>query len=48
VIWGSIAASFVVQQVGLPVLTIGEDRSEMWNGAGVRQRVVDLASRLDD
>jgi hypothetical protein len=48
VIWGSVAASFIVQQVGLPVLTSSGDsrnRSEMWNGAGVRERVDNLVSR---
>jgi len=46
VIWGSVAASFIVQQVGLPVLTTSEDGSEMWNRAGVLERVDNLVSRM--
>jgi len=45
VVWGSVAASFIVQQVGLPMLTTSEDGSETWNGAGVRERVDCLVSR---
>jgi len=44
VVWGSVAASFIVQQVGLPVLTTSEDGSETWNGAGVRERVDNLVA----
>ena len=45
-IWGSVAASFIVQQVGLPVLTTNGDGSETWNGSGVRERVDNLVSRM--
>jgi hypothetical protein len=45
VIWGSVAASFIVQQVGLPVLTSSGEGSEMWNGDSVRDRVDNLVSR---
>jgi len=46
VVWGSVAASFIVQQVGLPVLTISAAGPEMWNGAGVHERVGHLVSRI--
>jgi hypothetical protein len=42
VIWGTVAASFIVEQVGLPVMTTREDGTEMWNGDLVRDRVKHL------
>ena len=29
--WGSVAASFVIEQDGLPTLTVADGR-ELWNG----------------
>jgi sugar/nucleoside kinase (ribokinase family) len=44
-IWGSIAASFAIEQVGMPVLGQCED-GEMWNGARVQQRLSEFLQRL--
>jgi len=46
VVWGSVAASFIVQQVGLPMLTTSAEGPEMWNGACVKERVDHLVSRI--
>lgn len=45
VVWASVAASLIVQQVGLPVVTKRDSGSEMWNGASVHGRVEDLIGR---
>ena len=46
VVWGSVAASFIVEQVGLPVLTTRENGTESWNGASFKDRVDDLIRRI--
>ncbi|MCJ1431536.1 hypothetical protein MMC27_000889 [Xylographa pallens] len=38
-IWGSVAASFAIEQVGMPKLSIREDGTELWNGEAVADRV---------
>jgi hypothetical protein len=44
--WGSIAASFAIEQVGMPVL--GHDgQGETWNGVRVEERLSDFRVRLD-
>ena len=40
-IWGSVAASFAIEQVGMPELKVDEDGAETWNG-------VDPVARLDE
>lgn len=44
-IWGSISASFAIEQVGMPVLS-HDTHSETWNGVRVQDRLVDFRSRL--
>ncbi|KJZ78126.1 hypothetical protein HIM_02763 [Hirsutella minnesotensis 3608] len=36
---GSVAASFAIEQVGMPLLTMSNDGDEMWNGVRVRERL---------
>jgi sugar/nucleoside kinase (ribokinase family) len=44
-IWGTIAASFAIEQIGMPIL--GEDeQGETWNGVRVWERVADYTLRL--
>lgn len=44
--WGSVAASFAIEQVGMPHLTGKADGTEIWNGESVRQRLQAFRSRL--
>ncbi|WWD18480.1 hypothetical protein CI109_102932 [Kwoniella shandongensis] len=37
--WGSVAASFTIEQNGLPKLTKGEDGKELWNGESPLDRL---------
>jgi sugar/nucleoside kinase (ribokinase family) len=44
-IWGTVAASFAIEQIGVPVL--GDDEhGETWNGVHVRERVADYMQML--
>jgi hypothetical protein len=45
VIWGSVAASFTIEQDGLPVMIISQD-GELWNGETCESRVGALKARL--
>jgi len=44
-IWGSISASFAIEQVGMPVLSQSAD-GETWNGVRVEDRLSDFRQRL--
>lgn len=44
-IWGSISASFAIEQVGMPVLS-HRQQGETWNGARVEDRLVEFKQRL--
>jgi hypothetical protein len=44
--WGSVAASFVIEQDGLPDMSNVEGR-ELWNAQEPMSRVADLQKRLD-
>ena len=44
---GNVAASFVVEQVGVPALSFTEDGTELWNGKDVSTRFQDYKARLD-
>ena len=44
-IWGSIAASFAIEQVGMPALA-GDRSGETWNGEQAMTRVDELLRRL--
>lgn len=43
---GNIGASFVVEQVGVPELTISENGKELWNGEEVSNRLKAYKTRL--
>jgi sugar/nucleoside kinase (ribokinase family) len=45
-IWGSIAASFAIEQVGMPQRTVGQDGKERWNGDRVAERIDHYLQRL--
>lgn len=45
-IWGSISASFAIEQVGMPTL-VHEAHGETWNGVRVEDRVLEFRSRLE-
>ncbi|KAF1850787.1 Ribokinase-like protein [Cucurbitaria berberidis CBS 394.84] len=44
-IWGSISASFAIEQVGMPVLSHGP-QGETWNSVRVEDRLSEFKSRL--
>ena len=44
---GNVAASFVVEQVGVPALSLSEDDIELWNGANVSARFQAYRTRVD-
>jgi len=44
ILWGSVAASFTIEQDGLPVLSAMKSR-EWWNGDDVMERVMSLRDR---
>lgn len=44
-IWGSISASFAIEQVGMPVLS-QSGNPETWNGVSVENRLSDFKQRL--
>jgi sugar/nucleoside kinase (ribokinase family) len=43
--WGSIAASFAIEQIGMPKLTEHQE-GEQWNGANVWERVDEFLHKL--
>ncbi|TID00008.1 Uncharacterized protein CH35J_005647 [Colletotrichum higginsianum] len=44
--WGSVAASFAIEQVGVPKLDQDENGIETWNGVKVEDRLAEFKSRL--
>jgi sugar/nucleoside kinase (ribokinase family) len=44
--YGSVAASYMVEQIGLPDITYDEDGSEQWNGTNVRDRLKTYQARF--
>ncbi|OCK81377.1 Ribokinase-like protein [Lepidopterella palustris CBS 459.81] len=46
-IWASIAASFAIEQFGMPILAQGID-GETWNDVKVEERLVEFRKRLDN
>jgi len=48
VIDGAVSASFAIEQVGMPDLTIHGDMTESWNGDSVQARVAELSQRTPD
>ncbi|KAL6881623.1 Ribokinase-like protein [Trichoderma longibrachiatum] len=45
-VWGTVAASFAVQQVGMPTLERRDDKTETWNGSVVLDRLHEFEARL--
>jgi sugar/nucleoside kinase (ribokinase family) len=43
--WGSVAASFCIEQVGVPELKTAQDGSETWNGVSVPERLQQYQQR---
>lgn len=46
VAWGSVAASFAIEQVGMPSIATDEEGRETWNGEEVQQRLQEFLRRL--
>ena len=44
---GNVAASFVVEQVGVPTLSLSEDGTDLWNGEDVSARFQAYRARLN-
>jgi sugar/nucleoside kinase (ribokinase family) len=44
--WGSVAASFAIEQVGMPTLGTDEQGKETWNGAVVEERWEEYLKRV--
>lgn len=44
--WGSIAASFAIEQVGVPILGSNEEDEETWNGVTVNSRLTEFYERI--
>ncbi|KAL2206656.1 putative MAK32 protein [Sarocladium strictum] len=46
VAWGAVAASFAIEQVGVPEMTVNDKDEELWNGQKVLDRLEELKGRL--
>ncbi|KAF2969531.1 hypothetical protein GQX73_g4068 [Xylaria multiplex] len=44
--WGSVAASFAIEQVGVPTLGYDDEGRETWNGVRVDERFEEFKTRL--
>jgi sugar/nucleoside kinase (ribokinase family) len=44
--WGSVSASFAIEQVGMPVLGQDAEGREVWNGVRVEERLGEFERRL--
>ncbi|KAH9897218.1 Ribokinase-like protein [Xylariomycetidae sp. FL2044] len=44
--WGSVAASFAIEQVGTPILAVDDEGQETWNGVRVEDRFEEFKTRL--
>ena len=47
-VYGSVAASFAIEQVGMPELSSSEDGAELWNGESTFARLHEFEQRLRD
>lgn len=45
-IWGSVSASFAIEQVGMPTLSHSPQGEETWNGVRVEDRLSEFKERL--
>ncbi|CAG8958476.1 hypothetical protein HYFRA_00009790 [Hymenoscyphus fraxineus] len=43
--WGSVAASFAIEQVGVPTVGVDEEGRETWNGVRVEERLEEFCKR---
>lgn len=43
--WGHVAASFAIEQVGFPVLSVDDEGRETWNGVRVEDRLGEFQER---
>jgi len=46
-IWGTISASFAIEQVGMPALSKTDHGEETWNGVRIEDRVSEFRQRLE-
>ncbi|ORY24307.1 Ribokinase-like protein [Naematelia encephala] len=46
IIWGTVSASYTIEQLGPPVLEVCQDGTELWNGEDPMNRVESLRRRL--
>ncbi|KAH8681267.1 Ribokinase-like protein [Xylariales sp. PMI_506] len=46
-LWGSVAASFAIEQIGVPTLGKDDEGNETWNGTSVTGRLQELKERAD-
>jgi hypothetical protein len=44
--WGHVAASFAIEQVGFPILSVDDEGNEMWNGVKVEDRLREFQDRV--
>ncbi len=44
--YGMIAASFAIEQVGVPTLRLSSSAAETWNGASVEGRLKDYMRKV--
>ncbi|KAH8172651.1 pfkB family carbohydrate kinase domain-containing protein [Sarocladium implicatum] len=44
--WGAVAASFAIEQVGVPERSVNDDGEELWNGEKVLKRLEELKRRF--
>ena len=44
--YGSVAASYMLEQIGLPHVTYGDETAELWNGTNVQERLKEYQRRL--
>jgi hypothetical protein len=45
--WGSVAASFCIEQVGVPTLSTDAEGREKWNGESVSARLQEFMGRIE-
>jgi sugar/nucleoside kinase (ribokinase family) len=45
-IWGSVAASYCIEQVGMPELSLDAAKCQQWNGTDVKRRLNELRQRV--
>lgn len=43
--WGTVAASYAIEQVGVPTLSQSDDGKELWNGQNVHERLEEYLKR---